>query len=391
MAEFNIYQQTKKELQDFLTKKIHVAGTQNNENARYLSRDSVNYEFSQWEMVNMIDLVYNSKFKSGEVDSEGQRKLFLNISKFRADVAAKQTDLDVKDFLFVPDKGKGEWPAFFANIEFEQWAKDNYFGELLNECVESFPRYGTVVLKKIKDKLEFVPLQTLRCQQDAESLDTSGFITIEHPNMTKGEMSDMPGWDVSGLDMEWEDTTTVYERYGFVPLSAIKKHRGEVCEPDDHDRAVDTLTIMTLKFDNKKKTVDGNVIFMEEITKRPFQEVHWARQHGRWMGIGEIENQLENQIGANMSFNLFRRQLLWSSKKVFQSADDTIAKNLVRDVKDGDVLQIAPNGNITQVDMADKSGADFNAFQEILNKNSDQKSFTYEASSTESVTSGCCA
>lgn len=388
MAEFNIFGQVKKEVQEYFQDKVHIAGTQNNENARYLSKDTVNYYFSQWETINLIDLFYNSKFKSGEYDSEGQRKLFLNICRFRSDVAAKQIDLDTKDFLFVPDEGKTEWPAFFANIEFKNWAKETYFGELLNQCVEAFPKYGWVILKKVKNQLEFVPLQTIRNQQDAKSIAEARFFTIEHPDMTLDEMKAMTSWDTSGMDMSFNEKTTVYERYGFAPLSALKKFKGETPAMGDDKIVVDTLSIVALKNAPKKGEAEGNVLFWEEISERPFQEVAWAKQHGRLMGIGEIENQFENQIGANMSFNLFRRQLLWSSKKIFQSPDDTVARNLVRDVKDGDVLQIAPNGNITQVDMGDRAIGDFNAFHAILDKNSDQKSFTYEVATGESLPSG---
>lgn len=382
-----IYSKIQDELEEFFTTKVHLAGTSTND-IRRLARDSKNYDFSQWETINLIDLYYNSKFESGLKDSEGQRKLFLNICKFRADVAAKQTDLDVKNFQFLPDEGTSEWVPFFLQREFGQWAKENYFGELINHCVEMFPRYGWIVLKKIKGGLEFVPLQTLRNQQDAVSLEKAKYVTIEHKDMTYSDMKEMKGWDTSKLDMEHDETATVYERYGHVCLADYKRYKGENVLDEDEDTSVDCLTICTLKKSDDGKDTDGTILFMEEISERPFVECHWTKQHGRLMGVGEIENQFENQVGANMSFNLYRRQLLWSAKKIFQSPDDGVAKNLVRDVKDGDVLQISPNGNITQVDMGNRAGADFSNFQTILEKNSDQKSFTYESATGESLPSG---
>jgi hypothetical protein len=106
------------------------------------------------------------------------------------------------------------------------------------------------------------------------------------------------------------------------------------------------------------------------------------------LGIGEVENQFENQIARNTIANLRRRALLWSSKKVFQSPDDTIAKNLIRDVKDGEVLRIMPNGNITQVDMASRQIGEFQSAEDMWENNSNQKSFTYEAATGESMPSG---
>ena len=381
-----IFAQTKKELDSFFHDKVHIAGISKNENARYMTGKSKSYEFSQWETVNLIDLYYNSKFESGVMDSEGQRKIFMNICKFRADVASKQIDLDVKDFVFYPEDATSEWGATFLSREFKQWAKENYFGELINICVENFPRYGWIVLKEVAGHLEFVPLQTLRNQQDAKSLAEATFVIIEHKEMSLDDMNAMKGWNTENINLPNGKRTTVYERYGFVSLAQYKKANGETVEDGDDDVMVDCLTIMTI--DAAPKKIDGNILFMEKITERPFVEAHWATQHGRLMGIGEIENQFENQIGSNLSFNLYRRQLLWSSKKVFQSPDDNIARNLVKDVKDGDVLKISPNGNITQVDMGNRAAGDFANFSGILEKNSDQKSFTYEVATGASLPSG---
>lgn len=380
-----VFSQTKRELEEFFTKHIHIAGTQKQESARYLDSKNRKYVYNQWETINLIDLYYNSKFESGPYDTEGQRKLFLNICKFRSDVAAKQIDLDVKDFNFIPEEGESIWPAYFMQKEFKFWAKENYFGELINKCVENFPRYGWIVLKEVKGDLEFVPIQTIRCQQDAKSIKEARYFTIEHPHMTLDEMKSMKAWNTDNITLKPGQTETIYERYGFVTVDEYNKHH-DVKIDGDGDKMIDCLTILTLK--ETKKGPTGNVLFMEQIDERPFQDVKWSSQHGRLMGIGEVENQFENQIGANLSFNLFRRQLLWSSKKVFQSSDDGIAKNLVRDVKDGDVLQISPNGNVTQVDMGNKAIADFTNFGKLIESNADQKSFTFESATGGTMPSG---
>lgn len=382
----DIYSKINNEIADFFKDKVHIAGV-NKESGRYLSKKSTNYEFSQSEMINIIDLYYNSKFESGLLDSEGQRKLFLNICKFRSDVASKQIDIDIKDFLFYPEDRDSEWAAYFLSKEFKQYAKESYFSELINDCVEAFPKYGWVVLKIVQGKLEFVPLQTIRNQQDAKSLNDSSFVTIEHPKMSLREIKSMKGWNLDGFDRD-DETYNVYERYGYMSLKELKEIQGEPVKEGDEEEYVDTLVICTTEENEKKGDYRGHTFFAEKIKKRPFIEAHWSRQYGRLMGIGEIENQLENQVGMNMVFNLYRRQLLWSSKKVFQSIDDSIANNLVTKVKDGEVIKIGPNGQISQVDMSNKAGTDFSKFGEILEKNSDQKSFTYDVATGESTPSG---
>jgi hypothetical protein len=135
MTNFDIIGQIGKEVQSFKTDKILIAGTQQ-DTGIYLNKDQRGYKFSQWETLNLIDLYYTSKFETGLQDSEGQRKLFLNICAFRADVASKMIDLDTKDFIFVPDDSSSKWGAWFINKEFRDWARMNYFGEFINEIVE---------------------------------------------------------------------------------------------------------------------------------------------------------------------------------------------------------------------------------------------------------------
>ena len=114
-SSFNIFSQISKEIEDFKFKKIRVAGLDTGEDARYLVNQTKGYWFSQREMLEVIDLYYNSKFETGIYDSEGQRKLFLNICAFRADVASKMIDLDTKDFTFIPDDESSMWGAWLIS------------------------------------------------------------------------------------------------------------------------------------------------------------------------------------------------------------------------------------------------------------------------------------
>lgn len=385
----DIFSQTQKELHSYFHDKIHIAGTVNDDSNRFLGgTKNRGYEFSQWQMINLIDLYWNSKFETGHIDSEGQRKISLNICRFRSDVAAKQIDLDTKNFTFIPDSHDKVWLTYIFQKDFHQWAKETYLGELINKCVEAFPRYGWVVLRKVKNELEFVPLQTIRNQQDACSLNDAAFVILEHPNMTRKEIQEMKRWDGEGVEYDKDGRVTIYERYGHITVGEYKKHKGEEKQDGDDEKYIDTYAILTCEKDKNKKDADGHVLFIEEITERPFVEARWAEQHGRLMGVGEIENTLENQIGINMAINLHRKQLLWSSKKIFQSTSEGLARNLVRDVKDGDVLTIAPNGNVMPVDMSNRALGDFNAFTDALSRNADQKTFTYEVATGESLPSG---
>lgn len=384
---FSIFGQIQKEIDDFKFKKIHIAGVQNGENARYLNTQTKGYWFSQYETLNLIDLYYNSKFETGQIDSEGQRKLFLNIGAFRADVASKMVDIDTKDFVFIPDEDGSKWGTYFIAKDFKDWTRETYFGELINEFVENYPKYGTIVSKKVGKTIERVPLRSLINQADAKSLKKATHVIELHEDMTLDDMEEYPDWDTSGIDLAFGETETVYERYGKVPGYYYNKHKVASAKAVDENKSVYVQCITTLKQGTKKGEETGKILFMEKA-KCPYEECHWKKQDGRWLGIGEIENLFENQISRNMIANLRRRALLWSSKKVFQSPDDTVPRNLVRDVKDGDIIRIMPNGNITQVDMTSREVGEFQSTEQVWETNSDQKSFTFEVATGEALPSG---
>lgn len=371
---FDIKGQLKEELDDFYETKIKIGGTSHTHN----KAKTKGYEFNQAETLNLIEYVGASKFEKGEIDSEGQQKVYLNSSVFRADVASKQIDIDVKDIVLIPDDWHSEVGTLIARKKFKKWSKDTGFGVELNEMVDIFPFYGSLVAKKRGKDYDIVPLSQLRNQQNCKNLNEASYVIIEH-QMQAWEAQAMPDWDLTGLEYKWDDEITVYERYGRVPLQFFdEKAKEEV--------SVDTLSFIVL--DKKNKKDKSCLLFIQQITKRPFKECHWKKRKGRWLGVGEIENNFENQKARNMVFNLRLRSTLWSSKNIFQSTDESVAKNLVQESRDGDVLQIEANGQISQVNTQTKALADYNSLDEVVEANSDKKSFTFEVATGEALPSG---
>jgi len=390
MHNFSILKQLNNELDEFKTGRLKLATLQKDDvTVRTLKKKDAGYYFNQLETLSIIDLYYASKFENGERDKLGQRKIFLNIGKFRTEVASKQIDLDTKDFRFIPDDYADPWSAFFAQKEFREWSKDSSFAELVNECVEALPKYGSVVLKKVGKELKFVMLQNLRNEQSATSLKTASYVIEEHPDMRLWEMRAMKNWNLEGLDMKFTDKMTVLERYGHVPLNWLKKVREEEVQAGDENKSVDAMVIVAMVPKSKDKEAGVHIFFADEIKERPYREAHWSRVHGRWLGGGVMEDLIENQVAKNIVINLARRGLHWSNKRIGQSAStDAAAKNLVRDVPDGSILEVGQNGLITMLDLSAKNNAEVQQFLNETEKNSDQKAFTYEVSTGASMPSG---
>lgn len=378
MVKFNIFQQVRDELDDFFTKKVKIGG------AVIDGKPVGGFDYSQWETLQNIEFADNSKFVTGEIDSEGQQKFYLNIASFRKEVASKNIDIDVKNFNFVPEDGQQPYETALARKRFRRWAKDNGLSEDINETTERFPKYGHIVAKRVGKEFEIVPLIKLRNQQDAECLEKASYVIEEHSDLGKHELADYKGWDTSKLKMKWNDKVTVYERYGYVPKSFLSDSEGE---QDEEGESVYAMVVVTLE-KGKDGKIGGAVLFSEEA-ECPYIEQAYAKQDGRWLGIGEIEKQLDNQAARNMIFNLRKKTLAWSAKNIFQTADDTLVNNLVREVKDGDVLKISSTANgLTRVDTMNRANADFNSIDQLVEENSNQRSFTFEVATGESMASG---
>ena len=393
LLSFNIFRQINNELRDYFGSRISISGKKTGSSLiRYLSKKNSVYSYNQAETISIIDMYWNSKFSSGERDDQNRQKLFMNVGKFRSEVGSKQTDIDAKNFLFYPEDYASTVGAWLMQQEFKNYTKDTYFGELINECVENFPKYGTIVLKKVGKKLEFVPLQTLRNDQSARDLNSASYVIEEHPDMSFKEISDMKknGWNIGNFTLPFGQTTTVYERTGTVPLKYLNELNDVSNEGVSDDKVVDAIVICTIdKTPRSKKNLEqGHTFYAKEISDRPYREAHWSKQHGRWLGVGEMENQIPNQVAKNVIVNILKNAFEWSSKRIFQSQDDGVANNIAREVKDGDVLLIEPNGEIKQVDMAARFSMEAQQMMNEWEKNSDQKSFTYEVATGEALPSG---
>jgi len=382
--EHDLIKQIRGEISDFYTKKIPITVVPEEQGRREYT-----YEFSQREVVALIDLYFNSEFRSGKFDSEGRQKIFLNIGKFRTEVAEMQIDIDIANYLFLPTSAD-LWSPWLMSRDFHQWAADHDFGQTINSWGADLPKYGTCVSKRVGDDVLRVPIGRLINTQNAESLKKaamSGGHVIEALQMTPHEMEAYPDWNLSGL-AESDLQGTVYERYGLICPAHIKLANDQV--PDDGDWDEWFLGMAVVTTDIKKKEKNGALVFAEKIDEKdfPYEEAHWQRQDGRWLGIGEMENQFQNQLAANVSTHLRQKSMYWAAKRMWTSTDDAVANNLAKEVADGAVIKVAPNGQLTPVNTQTQHLGDFNSFDNRIEANADKTSFTYEAATGESPKAG---
>lgn len=390
--EYNIFSELKRNLAEF-EEEIDIVQPQSEGTLRFGKHTETGYRFNQRDTLDTIDMMYNSKYKSGKYDSEGERKTFLNEVKFASEVSRMQTDIDIKNFLFIPDSYEHIDKVDLMKRQFTVWSRENQYGQVINDLNTDYSKYGTCVAKKVGERMVRVPLRKLRNTQDAESLDhaakTGGFVIEEH-TMTANEINEYPDWNVSGIKLGLRDKLTVYERYSLVPLSTIKEFNGDRIEAGDD--TVYVLAMQILAPDAESMQLEdgeqyGNILFIEEVDALPYEEAHWDKQDGRWLGIGCVEDLFENQIAKNLTANLRRRALLWGAKKIFQTMGDTVVKNLVKEVRDGAVLEVGKNGEISQIQTASQHIPEFANDDNVWDANTKQRSFTFEVTTGESMPS----
>lgn len=395
---FNIFATLNKAVNDFDNNTINVIPADNNGNTerRYLGGGHNGYEFSQRELLIDIDMAYNSVYKNGRYDKQGQRKTFLNIVRFYTQVAVKNTDIDTKNFVFTPSDYSTEniWAVWFFKRQFSNWLKTSQFSKVLNDLLYDFNKYGSAVVKKTKDNLVRVPLRSMRNDQAAETL-LAGIkggtpLILEH-EMSYIDYSEYPVYEP--ID-PYEGKRRVYEMYSYMSKGNLLNLQNKTAKEADYKEFVLTMAIlMPAKPTENDGTTKVNgysekVCFIEQIDELPFQEVHSEKVDGRWLGLGNVEKQLENQIARNVSANLRKRSMLWSSKKMFYTQGDAIGKNLVKNVEDGEIMQVGLNGAIVPLDTTSRGLNDFTQDEQIWEDNGQKQSFAFESATGESFSSG---
>lgn len=392
---FNLFGTVSAENADFDKRGVYIVGKPKGENEHNSGKgERGGYYFSQKDLLDSIDLASASKYKNGIWDEENQRKTFLNVVNFYRDVMKMKININVSNYIFEPRSFLYTWIVWIFDRMFKLWASINNYDAQIDEMAHDLATYGTVVVKKLSKCTERVPLRSLRNTITAKSLwhavISGGFVSIEgeyHYN----EMEEYPNWDIEGLSLD--ASYRAHERYGLVPQGLVDKWQDMSDEaisrytPEKDERMVPALSIVILEGAGKG---GQRVLYIEAMDEDtfPLEECHVEKRDGRWIGIGEIEKQLEAQISRNLGAHLRRRGILWATKKLFYSDDPDIQDNLVMEVKDGQVLKVGKGRTVGQLSTTNQHSSDIATDEKSWDDNSRQNAFAFEVATGESLPSG---
>ena len=378
METQNLLSLINNEINDFNTKQIQVVP---------------GFYFNQRELLETIYFYYNSKYKSGEIDKDGDRKYFLNIVKNPCKVCTKGIDFDTKHINILTAAGQDELKTWLFERDLKFWMKDKQFGKVLNRIFNELPIFGSVVLKVINNVPYFIDLRNFYCTQSADTLLDANFITEMHRYT-------IPQFRKVARDMGWNDVEKtisefrkmnktrfieVFERYG-----EIEKDEGGGKKSYEYKK-VFVANVGVDEYDQEqRKQVDRTGVILKEVVitpdEIPYWEFHLEKLPGRWLGYGTVEGLIEPQIRQNEIANLEAKGSYWSALRLFQTRDTTLKKNLMRDVDNGDVVN--SESEITPVNTTDPNLSYFQNQTAKWMQNRDELSFSYDVVQGERLPSG---
>lgn len=357
------------------------------------------YTFSQYQTIKRIHLYSNSKFFDQSLFN-GREKIFFNVSNYRKAAITTYLNIDTKDIRLYPTNPKSEWSTFFLEKELKLWMKNNHIPKKLNEMADEAATYGTVVIKKGKKSVSIVDLRRLFLDPTVDRIKNSRFITIKHyytPTELREKIKD--GWDKGQVEaiilknqnnltpapQSYENQgqtnnilsspyITVYERYGEVPSYMFDK-KGEpirsvmmVAEPFAIGRS--TQAGSNMEWD------EGAVLFKSEWVKEyPFNDYHYSKTRGRWLGVGVIEELFPLQERFNEMANQKRVAMELSSMHIFQTADATVVDNVLQDLQSGDIIKTKTQGSLVPLVNEERNMQAFNEENEAYGILADKVSF----------------
>ncbi len=388
-APQNIFAQTRQEVYDFVNNDIKIVD---------------GYSFNQYQTIKKCHLYYNSRFVTGDLDSNGRKKIFLNVVKAPCKVGSRFLNFDTKNIRLISNTRNSEMATFLLEHELKNWMKKNKVAVTLNSLAELSPKYGSSVIKKTKKGADIVDLRRLVLDPTVDTITNSRFVILEH-NLTPSQLREKQknGWEnveeviskfyvntapepyIQDGTLNQVNSTPVikiYERYGEVPKSWL-----DGSEPKENEEMVRALFIVAgvnnygLGEDGKTVTrEDGVVLFRSKwFGDWPFRDFHYDKTEGRWLGIGVIEDLFQIQERTNELANEKRDSMTISNKHIFQTQDKTIVKNLIRDLSNGAVIMAGSNGGLVPLANEERNLAAFNSEEMRYANQAKEITFSYDA------------
>lgn len=360
------------------------------------------YSFNQYNTIKRTHLYDSSRFEDNSLIN-GREKIFFNISSPRRDSVARFMDVDVKDVRFDEINPVSNTYLKILNQGYMRYAEKYNISRMFNKMAHIFTTYGSIVIKDNGGEPEIIDLRKLFLDPTVECIKDSRFIIVKHefsPTELRAKVKD--GWDKNAIERiikrvgnksatpeSYEDDRggintivssakiEVYERYGYLPKKLVKGGNSE--------KEIYTVTIAAEPLDttssnqNNQKVVEehGEVLFKSEWRKEPpFEDEHFVKIPGRWLGVGVFEVLFPAQERFNELMNQRRISMELSAMHLFQTADNTVLNNLLNDLQSGDVIKTKIQGSLQPIVNEERNLPAFQVEEESYKQHADRLTFS---------------
>lgn len=347
-------------------------------------------EFSHKKTLALIEFYTNDRYLTGDKDELGRIKPFYNVVNYRVTVAKTNTDLDVKDFKFEPDRLHNSVQAMLYNHEMYKWMKESNFSKTLNDMGKDRPKYGGVIVKKCeynddgKDELEIEIVDWRNVKVDPVTI-TENLIEECH-YMSPSDLAEK-------IDV-WENVEYVLEKHSkankgkFTPIE-IYEVEGEFPEnlyPDNEGGSKYRYKLMTFKYavvNDEKVLLDYNY-----EKKSKYKYLPWERIAGRGLGRGIVEEGFQSQRWINHAVISMKNVMDLSGKVVLATDSQKISGNAITDIDTGHIFQLEAGRSLTSVNLSASNLPQFQNNINLWNDQYDRASSSFSANTGEAPTAG---
>jgi len=327
-------------------------------------RGNPSYAKTQLNVLDLVDKYMNSQYKDSGLDDFNQPKPFYNIVSVPVEVAGKMLDIDTKDIILMSED-ENYWTSWIMEKELKFWMKDKQFGIQLNQYSDYLPRDGHLVVKKVDKEVQIVPLSNLRFRPDAVSLDKIPIIERHLYQVDEFiAIAKKRGWN------NWKAVVEKNNANNSDKTLLDKSDQIEIYEAYFPDGLLDN------KYNYFIISQGEEMLAFANLSSSPYKHTSYKKIKGRTLGKGVVEELFNEQIYLNRTAIYKANGLYWTSKHMWQTRDNTIAKNLMSNIDDGEVMIV--NSDITPVQMEERNLGFYNYDETKWEENAYKRTFARE-------------
>jgi len=349
--------------------------------------------YSQYQTLRKVEFYTNSRYLNGNTDIRNRIKPFYNIINFRINVAVRATDFDTKDFQVYSENPKHYIKSMMFGKEMKNWMKRTNFAAVINEFGQVRPKYGGVVIKRVKKEGElYIQIPEWK-NLLTDPVDIENGVIAERHFMTPVQIQSKMGvWN--NLADNYEEVEKVFKKsygkgYSTGDRVCVLEVEGEfekeyVTENDSDEKYSLQRHFLLLDHDDNPTTC----LHSEEKSSRDYMYLPWLKASGRALGIGVAEDGFEAQYAVNDTLLKEMDIMEIAARTVFWTDASTVENNLLEDLETGDILKVNPGETMQVLNSTPTSLPQLDNIRTKWDEQYSRATSTFEAVTGETMPSG---